>query len=196
MRAVVNLLPLLLAAPASATVVSINNPKMERHFEPDDLGLRRPEHFGLRAVASHAAHLTTLFMQAVAARNPGKIALVHYWPGLVMTDLAYKSPLPGPAKWLWRYLVGPISSHWAVPLEECGERVVFLATGKFTAVECKAVGADGILGSGAYRVDWDGETFPTHNAARGLCEAGFVDRVWEHVIVTFKEIETIGARQE
>ena len=191
MRAITNLLPLLMESPGG-TVVSVINPKLEKKLRTDDLGLRQKGNFAIRLALSHAAHMTTFFMEAVAARHPGKLSLIHYFPGMVMTDLAYKSPIPGVVKMLWRYIMAPISKRRAIPLEECGARSIFLTAGKFAPQGSHAVGADGRIGSGAYRVDFDGETLPLNEDARHLREGGIIDMVWDHTMKTFDEIQTQG----
>ena len=190
MRAVTKLLSLLLATPGGATVASIGNPKLEQKFIREDPGLRKKGAFGIRQAVFHTMNMTTFFMEALAARHPGRLSLIHYFPGLVLTDLAYKSPLPGVAKLLWRYVMVPLSARKAVPLEECGDRVLFLASGRFMPQGSKELGADGQMGSGSYRVDWDGETFPANEDTKSMRDSGVVDEIWEHTMKIFEEIET------
>src|SRR5688500_20018228 len=57
------------------------------------------------------------------------------------------------------YIVGPVSKLLAVPLEECGARVISMASGGLAAGGT-VTGSDGKAGSGVYRIDWNGETLP------------------------------------
>jgi hypothetical protein len=204
MRFIHQLLPLLLAAPQPAHIVSVINPKRENKLIADDLSLRKPGNYNPSTSSSQKAYLTTFFMEGLAARHPEKLSLIHYYPGLVMTDLAYNSPLPWWAKFLWRYVLGPFLKQWAVPGEESGRRVVFLASGKFPprsvggggdsatgkgTLEPVAVGSDGAAGSGVYRVDWDGESLPKNEKAVAFRADGIVEKVWQHTMTVFEEIE-------
>ncbi len=98
---------------------------------------------------------------------------------------------------------------YAVPEEECGQRVVFLASPRYPAMMTSggggngtaevdgvgdlkvATGSDGKVGSGAYMVNWNGETIPVEKAYKGL-EAGMAQKVWEHTMSAFEVIEKGG----
>lgn len=202
MRCIVQLLPLLLAAPRPAHVVTVFNPTFEGKVQPNDLGLRDPKNFGFTYGASHMTLMTTFYLENLANRYPGKLALSHYYPGIVMTNLIDNGVLPFYARWLWKFFIGPLCSFWQVPSGECGERVLFHASGRFPAKSEKeteamkkvgqvdvAVGSDGKVGSGAYKTTWNGESIlsgkPYENAAR----LGLYEKVWEHTTTAFSEIE-------
>lgn len=93
-------------------------------------------------------------------------------------------------------VVGPVMKWWGVSLEECGERVVYLATGRFPARGTEgdgkgevAVASDGVVGGGAYRVDLDNEIDSCPKNYRQLREDGMEEKVWKHTIEAFEEIE-------
>lgn len=93
-----------------------------------------------------------------------------------------------------------------VPLEECGERHLYLATsGRFPArvkggdvgngvnlgegVDV-ARGTDGEVGSGVYSVGWDGESasIKVQGLLAGLRDKGMVGEIWRHAEGEFKRI--------
>ena len=120
-----------------------------------------------------------------------------------MTDAFNDARLPTWFKLLW-WVAGPLARWAATPREEIGERILFLATSRFPArqvieggVNAKdgegdagiAMGTDGIRGSGAYAVNWDGETISTEKAYKTVREEGLAEKVWEHTMTAFREIE-------
>lgn len=102
----------------------------------------------------------------------------------------------------WMYIT--LLGRWVcVPIEECGERQLYLATsarypaarGDSAAVRLGAgvevaEGTAGKVGSGVYSVGWDGERAPP--AALELLaeyrEKGAVDEVWRHTEGEFNRV--------
>ena len=90
-----------------------------------------------------------------------------------------------------------------VPEEECGERVLFLASARYPArggegveVEGKTIegvevarSSDGVVGGGAYRVNWDDEEVPLKKNYPQLRREGFGEKAWDHTMEAFREIE-------
>ena len=89
---------------------------------------------------------------------------------------------------------------WMVPGKECGERVVFLASGTFPVqgketnkgVKGIAMASDGVIGGGAYRVDWDGEMIPLKKNYPKIRDEGMAEKCCENTLRTFEVIETGG----
>lgn len=52
-----------------------------------------------------------------------------------------------------------------------------------------ARGTDGEVGSGAYAVGWDGETVVNEKAYKVAREEGWGEKVWEHTMSVFGEVE-------
>jgi hypothetical protein len=204
MRFVIQLLPLLLASPLPGRVVSVFNPKLEGNVVPDDLSLRDPQHYNFTYVSSHLVNMTTFFMENLAQRHPDRLSLAHMYPGIIMTDAAENGRLPKWVKLLWRCLIAPLVRPFAVPFMECGERVLFLTSPRYPARASSnnpggvektegsletAISSDGMVGGGAYRVTWNGETIPTGKAYEKAREQGLYERVWDHTMKAFEEIE-------
>ena len=120
------------------------------------------------------------------------------FPSVVITP-AYNNPsMPWWFKVAWA-LLGPVAKVFSTKPEECGERILFLATERFPARALEggekgattdiAKGSDGVLGSGAYAVDLKGEPIDVEKAYVGLREGGFAEKVWEHTMKAFGDIE-------
>ncbi|KAI0132837.1 hypothetical protein BJ170DRAFT_263401 [Xylariales sp. AK1849] len=199
MRFAVQLLPLLLNSPLAAHVVSIWSPGREGNIVQEDLSCRKPENFGVRKVSSHLCYMTSFFFEQLASRHPGKLSLSHVYPGAIKTGFGQSGLVPAWLKVFLRFVVVPLMTPIALSHEECGHRVVFLASEKFPArstvaetprtnVEEIATGTDGLVGSGAYRINWDGESLPTPASYQNFREEGVSDLVWKHTTTAFDEI--------
>lgn len=201
MRFITRLLPLLLASPLPARVVSVFGPQRNDKIFTDDISLRSPKNYGFMNMGSHVAYLTTFFMEQLAAKHAGQLSLVHYFPGLVMTKSLYdERRLPRWLRYTWKFVLLPLSPLISVPREESGERVLFLASSRFpprgTAEVAQgagdgeaAVSSDGVVGGGAYRIDWNGEVMPMKKTYARLREEGMLERSWAHTMQAFEDIE-------
>ena len=173
---------------------------MEQKLFKDDLSLRQPEHYAFANVRSHCIYMMTMFMQRVAKENPGKISLVHNFPGLVVTP---GFDLPSLPLWLritWK-IMAPFARVFAVDAEESGQRTLFLTTKRFPARGSEAVkgsevvdpcvGTDGQVGSGAYACVNDGEASPSvqkrEKSYEGLQDGKFEQQVWDHTMKAFDD---------
>ncbi|KAI1379109.1 hypothetical protein F4677DRAFT_358331 [Hypoxylon crocopeplum] len=147
----------------------------------------------------------------MARRNPGRIALSHYYPGFVPTDISANSNFPWWLKFLSKWVLYPLTRPFWVPLEESGHRVLFMAsptrfparkdTGSYNGKTAAggsidglevAEGMDGKVGSGAYRVSKYGDTYPKEKLYSKLRENGVAEKVYQHTMTVFREIETGG----
>ena len=192
-RFLINLLPLLNAAP-SARVVSILAAGMEGPLWPEDFALKKKEHYGFGKAAGAAASMNTLFFEEMRKQNP-KIVFVHLYPGLVReTGLFDRLEHFG---WLTRlfllWVFQPLVRVFGYSVEEAGERVLFAATsGKFRAVEGAGegieVGSDGVRGSGAYLLLADSSTTVAPEVVRDLREKGVGRKLVDHTLGEFERI--------
>ncbi|KAF7895305.1 hypothetical protein EAF00_007119 [Botryotinia globosa] len=206
MRFITQLLPLLLCSPLPSRVISILNPKLHGKLIPDDLSLRK--HSILRYASSHVCWMTTFFMEKIAQAHPGRISLMHVYPGVVMTDMLEKGGAPRWLKWLWRFGVAPLMRFWETKGEVCGERILWLMSERWRpsgvggdredgsrGVDLvKAV--DGTPGGGMYNVGSVGERYPTPKMYKKYKEDGAAEVVWKHTMDAFKYIEEDGVFQD
>ena len=126
---------------------------------------------------------------------------MHDYPGTVKTALLSRAE--GVSGVLRRMYVSILGRWICVPVEESGERHLYLATsarfppvrGGSAAVRLGAgvgvaLGTTGETGSGVYSVGWDCES--TSRAVRellaGLREKGMVEEVWRHTEGEFNRI--------
>jgi len=202
MRFITQLLPLLLASSLPCHVISVFGPQRDEKLILDDLSLRSPKNYSFMASGSHTAYLTTFFMEHLAAQYPGRLSLVHYFPGLVLTDAFEDPSLPKLFRWTFRY-GHPLIRLFTVPGPESGERIMFLTSTRFPAKSVDAdkdiyksggkgeiaVSSDGVVGGGAYKVNWNGEMIPTGKQYKNLREDGWLEKVRSHTMKAFEEIE-------
>ena len=196
-RFIINLMPLLLASPQPAHVVSVYAAGLEAKLFCDDLSLRNPQHYSQIHVRSHNAYMTTMAFEHLA-RQYQQLSFVHVFPGIVVTP-SYTDPgFPLWFKTLWR-IVGPLVRRFvAISAEECGSRSLFLGTSIFapqqdshsaTKTAGLVKGTNGILGSGAYAVGADSETVTSKAYLATLRKEGFEAVIWEHTMKVFNEIQ-------
>ncbi|KAJ4294993.1 hypothetical protein N0V90_007001 [Kalmusia sp. IMI 367209] len=197
-----NLLPLLVRASTTsplARVLDVAGGTKEGYIDTSDISaLRIP----FRQIRPHLTSMHTLALESLADQAP-TVSFVHDFPGAVLTPLY--DEIPGLAGFGMRILgkVLWLFSRWmVVPLEESGERHVFLGTSaKYPPGEGDAAGvglADGMetnkttdrLQCGVYSVDWDCEGPGQHviRLLKGLRENGVKEKVWEHTNSEFERI--------
>lgn len=211
MRFVVKLLPLLLNSSLPARVVSVYGPGRDANFVPDDLSLRSPKNYGFGNAGSHAAYLTTFFMEHLAAQHPGKLALVHYFPGLVLTEAFDDPTFPWWFRAIFKYC------GWFIRLmpmslsgEENGARTLFNVSPRFppravdgNGVDVKSAGpigvaesSDGVIGGGAYRSNYNNEQVAIGKQYKQMREDGWSDKCVKHTLRAWEVIEAGGVFTE
>ncbi|KAH6667629.1 hypothetical protein B0J14DRAFT_602708 [Halenospora varia] len=184
-RFIINLLPLIQRADSLRRIVTVGGGGQEGPFDTSDFSaLRVP----LPQLKGHLCSLITLGLEAVAKTAPD-VSFVHDYPGTVKTPL-----LDGMPEEMLKNLV-------FVPLEECGERHVYLATsgrfppmkGKCTMISSEdesdaALGTTGEVGSGVYSVgaDCDSASIEVQKLLAGFREKGLVEEVCRHTESEFE----------
>ncbi|MCJ1324656.1 hypothetical protein MMC10_001318 [Thelotrema lepadinum] len=220
------LLPLLhnSTLPTGGSVTSVFNPNLENtSFYPHDLALRDPKNFGFRSASSHMALGTAFFFEGLAneerdentkeeGKGKGKgVRFAHLYPGFVETNSIENGTVPGWFRWAWNWIIGPVFGLFVgkMPEGECGERLIYLASGRFAArggvgaVEGKsggemgggedaAVAADGTRSGGFYRVGAKGEILESTKAYKKFKGDGAGKKVWEHIRRVFEDVERDG----
>lgn len=205
LRFTTQLLPLLLASTLpSAHIISIFAAGTESTFIPSDLALRDLTNYKYFTMRSHVTHMKTFAFETLAAEHPGRLSFVHIFPGLVFTPAFQGKGNPLWFRLLW-WFISPLMRFYAVPSEECGMRMLYLATerfparaeggggaGKVEATEDVALGTDGEKGSGVYSVGEKGEVIDVRKRYDGLRKEEMGKKVWEHTQTVFGEIEREG----
>lgn len=182
-----------------ARVVDIAGGTKEGPIDTSDLAaLRIP--FG--KMRGQLASMHTLALETLSEQAP-TVSFVHDFPGAVVTPLFDGAPgWAGVVVWVLGAYLRLFQRWLSVPIEECGERHVFLATSaKYAAREGKADGVvvgegvergkatEGVEG-GVYSVDWDGEGPGDRvmGLLEGLRKKGVREVVWEHTSGEFERI--------
>jgi len=199
MRFITQLIPLLTESPLPGHVVSVFGPQRDEKLFLDDISLRNPKNYGFGSMGSHASYLKTFYFEYLAAKYPGKLSLIHYYPGLVATDAFTGKSVPIFIKLTWK-LMTPLQKLFTVPKAECGERILFLASKRFPARDSTisekgtgglevATASDGVVGGGAYRVDWDGGIIPIKKNYEKLRADRWGDKFVAHTNKVFADVE-------
>lgn len=187
MRFITNLLPLVQHASYLRRVVTVGGGGQEGPLDHDDFpGLRVP----LPELRGHLITLITLGLEAIAKTAPG-VSFVHDYPGTVKTPFL-------------NYLPEEIlKTKVFVPLDESGERHLYLATSaRFPAMKGQsdgvprekgvdvALGTIGERGSGVYSVgsDCDCASPEVRKLLAELRTKGMVEEVWRHTEGEFERI--------
>ena len=183
------LAPLLTASAPPAHVISVYAAGLETSGKlfPSDLSLRKPGHYSLANCRAHVVHMKTMMFEHFAKQYEGKMALVHVYPGVVVSPSFYSATHPWWVKLIWWLLKVPVKMFVATPAEEAGQRTLLLASSRYPAKASSSEGTvdaasatDGTEGGGAYAVKLNGETCDVEASYRQLRE-NRVDRpVLEH----------------
>jgi hypothetical protein len=186
-RFIQNLLPLVQQAPGLRRVVTVGGGGHEGNLDPDDFQALRVPVPDLR---EYLTTLVTLGLENVA-RDAPEVSIVHNYPGTVKTPLLDSMPDE------------VLRTLTFLPLEECGERQVFMATSaKYPPVSGQnagiplvdgvnvAIGTTGDEGRGVYSVGVDCESAsPTvREKLAGLRNRGILGEVWRHTQGEFNRI--------
>jgi hypothetical protein len=200
LRFITNLLPLIKSATSLRRVVVVAGGTKEGPIDATDFpALRIP----LTRFRGHLCSMITLSLEAVAIDAP-EVSFVHDYPGTVETTLIDRMPgLMGVILRVWVYLAG----RWfCVPIDESGERHLYLATsarfpskndesdeGAGVGVSAMAV-MKGKPGGGVCSVGWDCEPAPPAviELLAGLREKGIAEQAWRH---TRSEFERVRKRE-
>lgn len=201
-RFIVDLLPLLQNATSLRRVVNIFTAGKEGPIYTDDIQAWKVP---IRSLRAHGSSLATVSLEALAKKAPD-VSFIHGFPGFVKTNLARGGQ--GPLIFVMAQMFKVTSLfHQSrfIPNVECGERHVFLMTSaKYPArnpvedtsgialadgVEV-ARGTDGLVGSGVYSIDENGESygFKTEDVLAKLREEGALEKVWNDLETQWKRI--------
>lgn len=180
-------MPLVAQAPFFRRIVSVGGGGHEGSLDTADFQALKVPMENLR---EHLSTLVTLGLQAVARSSPD-VSIVHDYPGSVKTQLLKNMPEE------------ILKTLTFVPLEECGERHLYLATSSKYSPQKEASLAiplgDGVevsLGSGGqaggvYSIQQDCENASPEVLQKlaDLRASGVTEEVWSHTQEEFARIE-------
>ncbi|QIX01604.1 hypothetical protein AMS68_007121 [Peltaster fructicola] len=198
MRYIFNLMPLLTAAAEAdelSRVITVLAAGSEGDVRLDDLDLRH--NFALHACLAHCVLMSDFMMEELAKRYKGT-SFSHSYPGTVKTGIA--NELAGPARLAVKVLYA-VMSPWILNVQESGERHFFQITSKCyppaqrgTGIEIPEGlstmrGSNGETGSGAYLLDWDGQSTGDERILKKYREQDFGRIAWDHTMQMFEQAE-------
>ncbi|KIY03168.1 uncharacterized protein Z520_01635 [Fonsecaea multimorphosa CBS 102226] len=202
MRIITKLLPLLLNSHLPATVVSVYAAGMEKKLYADDLSLRDLKRYSYSQARDHMCYMHTLFMESLAQQHPGKLTLIHIFPGLVIGPGFHSTELPRWFRILFHWFVLPLFGRFiTVPTGECGERMLSLASSErypprptTDSSQSKRegaaiVGTEETPGSGVYSLTWNGESNFKAKAYKEINKQEMRKKVWDHTMKCFEVVE-------
>lgn len=133
--------------------------------------------------------MNTLAAEELAKANPG-ISFIHEYPGLVKTNIAQGF---GPIMRVIMNGALTVFSPFAVGLQESGERHLYAATSNVYPPSSKSnesavPGADGVKGSGAYRLNWDGNVAGKDGILKEYRSQGVGKKIWDHTLEVFEKV--------
>ncbi|KAK5634787.1 hypothetical protein RRF57_010500 [Xylaria bambusicola] len=188
-RFITNLLPLVQRASGLRRIVGVGGGSHEDEIDRNDFpALTIP----IEKLRGHLTSLVTLGIEGVARGAP-EVSFIHDYPGTVKTKL------------LDIYPEEVLKTFEYVPIDECGQRHLFLATsarfppanGTVMGVPLEdgveiAVGTSGAVGSGVYSVGVDCESASSAVLAvlKGMRERGLVEEVRLHTQDELRRITT------
>lgn len=196
MRIITKLTPLLLKSINSATVISVYAAGMEGKLYSDDLSLRNPKHFSYSQSRSHMCYMHTLFLESMVQQHPGKLSLIHIFPGLVLGPGFNNPELPSWFRTIWRWIVVPVFGRWTVKPDNSGDLMLSLASGRYLPGGKSEAGSEGAsvratngqAGGGAYSLKSNGESNYKAKAYKKIDKDGLRTKVWEHTNGAFEVI--------
>ena len=199
-RFMTNLLPLIRRASNLRRVVTVGKGGFEGQLDPSDFPASRVP---LRAIRGHICTLVTLGLESVAKSAP-EVSFIHDDPGAVKTSLLER--MEGVVGVLMRAYISIVGYWICVPIEECGERQLYLATSaryppasmghdESSGVPLGhgdevAEGTTGEVGSGVYSVQWDGTSAApaVQKLLAGYRDNGMVEDVARHTESEFDRV--------
>jgi hypothetical protein len=192
MRFICNFLPLLKSSPY-ARVVSVLAGGLEGKIFPSDLELKT--HYGVINCANVASTYNTLFMERMAKENPS-VGFVHEYPGFVATPLVVKGGSFGPfMRFFMSWIFVPICRpFFMLESEEAGERGLFhLTSSRYGPVEKPGgiQGSDGVVGSGCYILNWNGEPRSSEKVLKPIREKGWDKKIWDYTLGEFDRVAAL-----
>ncbi|KAI4741393.1 hypothetical protein E4T50_08181 [Aureobasidium sp. EXF-12298] len=194
-RFTMNLMPELSAAGKNkelSRVLTVLAAGSEADIDLDNMDLKT--NYTLHACLSHCVMMTDFMMEELSKRYP-QTSFSHSYPGTVKSGIT--NQLTGPIR-LGVKVLYSVMTPWILNFRESGERHLFQITSSmYKAKEGSAgiplnggldiaVGMDGIKGSGAYLLDWDGRPAGDMAIIRRYRDLNAGPKIWEQTMTALK----------
>ena len=207
-RFISNLLPLLqtatTTAPHFSRTLSILGAGHEDKINFDDLELNNI--FTAGRCAAHSIVMNDFMAEEFSQRQPAT-TFIHSSPGIVNTNIIRELPI-------WARIITraatPLLSLFMVSAEETGARQLFIATsGLYPPAKpfensplasgvappkglTPMPGGNGVVGSGAYLINWNNEVTGKQTLLAEYRENGAGKTIWEHTMGIFQRVEKVN----
>ncbi|CZT21671.1 uncharacterized protein RCC_07536 [Ramularia collo-cygni] len=193
-RCILNLMPLLTAASEAnelSRVITVLAAGSESDIRIDDLDLQH--NHTLHACMAHCVVMSDFAIEELAKRYPGT-SFSHSYPGTVKTGIA--NQLTGVVRLAVKVMYA-VMTPWILNVQESGERHLFQMTSACYPSQRGSVGVpipegldvmrgtDGVPGSGAYLLDWDGKTTGDESVLGKYRAIGLGKTIWDHTMKMF-----------
>ncbi|EQB46613.1 hypothetical protein CGLO_14332 [Colletotrichum gloeosporioides Cg-14] len=204
-RFVSKLLPSMRRADRLRRVVSVFGATFEGAIDMSDF---QGSSKGWPKLQAHMASIITLSLEAFQKTAP-EVSFVHNFPGAVESGITRGSI--GPLMRTLKTIFGVLGSLVHIPLEEAGERHLFLCTSaRFSSGvedaapgvplpdgQTLARGVTGELGTGVYSIDANGEcaTVKVERLLAMFREQGTAEQTFDRVENDISKILSSGARE-
>lgn len=199
-----NLLPLIANATSLRRVVSVFIAGLEGQIKMDDF---QGWHMKLMAKRDHAASITTLSLEYHHQDFP-QVSFVHNFPGVVKSGIARGTT--GALMGVFKGVLRVFGGLFYMPLEEAGDRHLFLATSARYSAGADDVaagvplvgpvtlarGTNGETGSGVYSIDAGGESasWAVEQVLAGLRSDGMGETVMNQIDATIESARAAKIR--
>ena len=195
-RFIMNMMPQLEAAANDGELsraITVLAAGSEADIQLDDLDLKKD--FTLHAALAHCVVMTDFMMEELSQRHPS-ISFSHSYPGTIKTGIA--NQLSGAVKLAVKVLYA-VMTPWILNVQESGVRHLFQITSAAYPSRRGGVGVpipdgmeaikgmDGVKGSGAYMLDWDGKATSDTTIITKYREMNAGPRIWQHTMDIFKQ---------
>lgn len=186
MRFIVNLMPKLTeASPRLSRAISVFGAGGEGPLILDDLSLK--ENYSFRKCTDHAITMTSLAMNELSQAHPA-ISFIHTYPRVVKVNLTRDLNTVAHAE---AKMLLSLATPWVVPLQESGERHLYIATnrkfwpwGTKIGSNVQPEGADTAMK--AYLIDQRGIPRQNPKLPREHGRKGVGRTVWAHTLDVFR----------
>ncbi|KAF2812731.1 uncharacterized protein BDZ99DRAFT_474848 [Mytilinidion resinicola] len=200
MRFILQLMPILLASPLPAHVISIYAGGMEDGTSPGEspIGCPSDSTYGISGVRKHTCFMKNFFFEELAEKHAGKLSLSHIYPGLVDGPTFYSPDMPTWFKAVWT-LIKPLAWLYMTAPAVCGEVMVSLATPRYPAKGGLVNGVEvakntkGELGGGSYALGQRGDSWSKGKSYAKVRTGETNKQVWDHTMETLDRIEKENA---
>lgn len=195
-RFILNLMPELTEAAKRqeiSRVLSVLAAGSESDMIMDDFELKR--NYTLHSCLTHCVMMTDFMMEELAHRYP-QTSFSHSYPGTIKSGITKQ--LTGPIR-LGVKVLYAVMTPWILNFRESGERHFFQITSSMYKPRDgaaglplseglnTAVGMDGVKGSGAYLLDWDGRPAGDIEVINRHREMNAGPKIWEHTMTVLKK---------